>query len=194
MKILTNKERIIAISKKLGHNHIGSSLTALPIIEEIFEKKKPDEKLFVLSNGHAALALACVMFEDDKKVEEIIGKCMHPTSDWAIPTGSLGHGLGIAVGMALSERKGEKWDKNVYCLISDGECAEGSIWESLRIAHELNLNNLKVYCNANGWASYKEVDLDLLETRLKTFFPVEFRRTIQEEPFIGLNGHYGKAN
>jgi transketolase len=160
---------------------------------EIFERKKEDEK-FVLSNGHAALALACVMFEEDKKVEKIIGSCMHPTADWAIPTGSLGHGLGIALGMALAERKGEKWDKDIYCLISDGEMAEGSIWETLRVAHELNLENLKVYCNANGWASYKEVDLDYLEKCIEAFgFSVEFRRTKQEEPFIGLNGHYGKT-
>jgi len=64
----------------------------------------------------------------------------------------------------------------------------------LRVAHELDLNNLKVYVNANGWASYQDVDLDLLETRLKVFFQVEFRRTEQEEPFTKLNGHYGKAN
>jgi transketolase len=179
-------ERIIEISKKLGHSHIGSSLTAYPIIKEIFGLKNPDEK-FVLSNGHAALALYCVMFPDDTDAK-VIKDNIHADSSWCdASTGSLGHGLGIAVGMALADRS-----KDVYCMISDGECAEGSIWEALRIAHEQRLYNLKVYVNANGFASYQSVDLDILELRLKTFFPVEFRRTKQEEPYTGLNGHYLK--
>lgn len=182
------KQRILDISKKLGLSHIGSSLTAYPIIEEIFKLKKPDEK-FILSNGHAGLALAVQLY-DDEKVEEIIKKNIHADRSWCdASTGSLGHGIGIAVGMALSDRT-----KNVYCLISDGECAEGSIWEALRIASEQNLVNLKVYVNANSWASYQPVNLNLLEARLLTFFPVEFRRTKQEEPFTGLNGHYGRIN
>ena len=178
-------DKITEISKKLGRSHIGSSLTAYPIIKEIFAIKQRDEK-FILSNGHAALALAIVLYGDD--AEKIVKDNLHADKDWCdASTGSLGHGLGIAVGMALSDRT-----KNVYCIISDGECAEGSIWEALRIAQEQNLTNLKVYVNANGWASYQPVDLNLLELRLMNFFPVEFRRTKQKEPYVGLNGHYGK--
>ena len=129
-----------------------------------------------------------IIFPDENKIGGTIQGNIHADSSWCdVSTGSLGHGLGIAVGMALADR-----NKNTYCLISDGETAEGSIWESLRIAQEQNLTNLKVYCNANGWASYQSVDLDLLEKRLKDFFPVNFRRTKQEEPFTGLKGHYGK--
>jgi transketolase len=176
-------ERIIELSKKMGHSHIGSSLTAWPIIEEIFAVKKPEEK-FVLSNGHAGLALALKM-----GIPQVVEDNIHADRAWCdCSTGSLAHGLGIAVGMALADRK-----KDVYCMISDGECAEGSIWEALRIASEQKLTNLKVYVNANGWASYQAIDSDLLEKRLKAFFPVEFRRTKQEEPFTGLKGHYAKA-
>lgn len=183
---MTKKERIISISKKLGHSHIGSSLTAVDIIEEIYKIKKPDEK-FVLSNGHAALALYVVTHEDDEALP--IKENVHADSSWCdVSSGSLGHGLGIAVGMALSDRS-----KDVYCLISDGECAEGSIWEALRVAGEQKLWNLKVYVNANGWASYQPVDPDILFRRLRAFFPTTFVRTLQEEPFTGLNGHYGKA-
>lgn len=181
------KQRILDTSKKFGLTHIGSSLTSVEIIQEIYRIKKPDEK-FVLSNGHAHLAHLVVM--NSENAEFLINKYgihCNIESGCDVPTGSLGHGLGIAVGMALADR-----NKNVYCLISDGECAEGSIWESLRIAKEQNLTNLKVYCNANGWASYQSVNLDLLEKRLKMFFPVDFRRTKQEEPFTELNGHYGK--
>ena len=185
---MNNKRRIIEISKKLGHNHIGSSLTALPIIEEIYLTKRPDEK-FILSNGHAALALYVVLHPEDDEALPIKDN-LHADKSWCdVSSGALGHGLGIAVGMALSDRT-----KNVYCMISDGEAAEGSIWEALRIACEQKLDNLKVYCNANGWASYQAVDLDSLQRRLRSFgFPVHFVRTIQEEPFTGLNGHYAKA-
>lgn len=177
-------ENIINISKKLGLSKIGSNLTAFPIIHEIFKKKKPDEK-FVLSCGHAGLALAVEMFGE--KAEEVIRENIHADKSWCdCSTGSLGHGLGIAVGMALAS------DEQVYCLISDGECAEGSIWEALRIAQEQELSNLNVYVNANGWASYQSVDLDLLEKRLKLFFPVEFIRTQNPEGFGGLKGHYAK--
>lgn len=181
---MANKDLILEISKRLGLSHIGSNLTALPIIEEIFKIKKLDEK-FVLSNGHAGLALAVVMYGD--KAEDIIKENIHADRSWCdCSTGSLGH-FGIAVGMALSDRT-----KNVYVMVSDGEMAEGSCWEALRIAGEQKLYNLKVYVNANGFASYQSVDLDLLENRLRTFFPVEFRRTINPEGFEGLKGHYAK--
>lgn len=192
MKVSQNKtnlsyiHKILEISKELGLAHIASSLNAYPIIEEIFQIKKPDEK-FVLSNGHAGLALALVMYGD--RAIEFVRENMHASSDWCdCSTGSLGHGLGIAVGMALADRT-----KNVYCMISDGECAEGSIWEALRIAKEQKLSNLKIYCNANGWASYQMVDLDDLENRIKAFgFPVDFRRTVNMEGFEELKGHYRK--
>jgi len=93
---------------------------------------------------------------------------VHPDRNSAIgidvSTGSLGQGLPIALGMALSDKK-----KNVYCLISDGECAEGSIWEALRIAHDNKINNLKIMVNANGWSAYDPVDLASLAEKLKAY-------------------------
>jgi transketolase N-terminal domain/subunit len=184
------KDKIIEISKKLGHAHIGSSLTAYPIIDEIFALKKPDEK-FVLSNGHAGLALALKM-----GVEYVIENSIHADKAWCdCSTGSLSHGVGIAIGMAMADRT-----KNVYVLESDGGAQEGSFWECLRIAKEQKLTNLKLYINANGWKSYDGVDVDYLERCIKAFgFPVEFRRTkiddkiLEQYPQLrGLGGHYGK--
>ena len=83
-------------------------------------------------------------------------------------------------------------DINVYCLISDGECAEGSVWEALRFIKERKLTNLHIYVNANGWAAYDKVDLDYLEKRLKSFLPrINFIKTSVE--WYGLSGqsaHY----
>lgn len=81
-------------------------------------------------------------------------------------TGSLGLGLPIAVGAALADK-----NRDVYCLISDGECAEGSIWESLRFIKESNLQNIHVLVNANGYSALSELDLRYLFKRLRVFLP-----------------------
>jgi transketolase len=72
--------------------------------------------------------------------------------------------LPIALGMALADRQ-----KRVFCLVTDGECAEGSIWESLRIVQESKVNNLVTIVNANGWRAYDPVSLPVLANQIKGF-------------------------
>ena len=152
------EKRILEISYKNKLSHIGSCLTAAPIVEEIYKQKKSDEK-FVLSSGHAGLALYCVLEAmGGRNAEEIfIHHGVHPDrcAECHIDcsTGSLGQGICIALGMALADRK-----KNVYCLISDGECSEGSIFEALRIMRENNIHNLQIHVNVNQWGAYKKID------------------------------------
>jgi transketolase len=159
------KRKIIDISYKNKSSHIGSCLTAVNTIEAIYELKKPTDK-FILSCGHANLALQVVLKE--KGLIKKIPKDTHPDrltqSCVDCSTGSLGQGLPIAVGMALARK-----DETVYCLISDGECSEGSIWEALRIASENGLTNLKIYCNANGWGAYKSIVVEDLIDRFRAF-------------------------
>ena len=163
------KKRIIEISYKHKLSHLGSCLTAVDIIKEIFDQKKPDEK-FVLSSGHAGVALYVVLEQKGgRNAEEIfLHHGVHPDrcSDCGIDcsTGSLGQGLPIAVGMALADRK-----KDVYCLISDGECAEGSIWEALTIKDKYEISNLRIYCNVNGWGAYDPIDKSKLLSKLMFF-------------------------
>ena len=157
------KKRIIEISWKNKLSHLGSCLTAVDIIKEIYDIKKSNEK-FVLSSGHAGLALYCVLEQKGgRNAEEIFNHHgVHP--DWCIDcgidcsTGSLGQGLPIACGMALADRS-----KNVYCLISDGECAEGSISEALNIMQDQEITNLKIYLNYNGWGAYRKIPNDYFE-------------------------------
>lgn len=148
------KRRIIEISYINRLSHLGSCLTAVDIIYEIFQQKKPEEK-FILSSGHAGLALYVVLEAmGGRNAEEIFkhhgvhpDRCKECGLDCS--TGSLGQGLPIAVGMALADRQ-----KNVYCLISDGEATEGSIYEALSVAFTQKLDNLKIFENNNGWAAY----------------------------------------
>lgn len=173
MKHIIDKlnKRILEISIKHNLSHLGSCFTALPIIFEIYNKKKLEDK-FVLSSGHAGLALYVVLEHfhgvDAEHLLETYG--IHPERDLdqfvEVSTGSLGLGITIAAGMALSNL-----NINVYCLISDGECAEGSIWEALRFIDDENLSNIEIHANLNGWAAYKEVNTEKLTDKLKTFLP-----------------------
>ena len=193
MKNKDLKRRIIEISYKYNKSHIGSCLSAVDIIEDIYKLKKKTEK-FILSEGHAAIALYCVLEKHEGRDPEYLLKKhgIHAGRDekngiWCT-TGSLGQGLPIAVGMSLANRT-----KNVYCIISDGETAEGSIWEALRIKTDNNLDNLKVYVNLNGYGAYGIIDTTVLTKRLKAFCPdINIKRTTVEQlPFLrGLDAHY----
>ena len=112
--------------------HIGSCFSCLDIIDNIFKKKRKED-IFILSNGHASYALYCILEKYGlANANDLATRHRgHPNIDHNngiyCSTGSLGMGLTFAIGKALANR-----DKKVHCLISDGECAEGSIWESLK--------------------------------------------------------------
>jgi len=163
-----SRQRILEITSREGFSHLGSCLGSVDLIDGVYKVKNRDEK-FILSNGHAGIALYVILEKNGLIKDSDIRKMhIHPDRNSKlgidVSTGSLGQGLPIALGMALSDRK-----KNVYCLISDGECAEGSVWEALRIAQENKVNNLKIIVNANGWKAYDPVDLDSLINKFKGF-------------------------
>ncbi len=161
---VSNRERILELAYEAKTGHIGSCFSAVDIIGAVYDVKKDNEK-FVLSSGHSAFALYSVL-ESRGIIENASGLPHHPERGNGIDcsTGSLGQGLPIACGMALADRR-----RNVYCLVSDGECGEGSIWETLRIGGEQKLDNLKVIVNANGYSAYDKLDVDLIPPRLKAF-------------------------
>jgi transketolase len=187
------KKRILEIAYKHKLSHLGSYLSAVDIIDEIY-KSKNKEDIFILSSGHAALALYVVLEKyEDKNAEELFlkhGGHPHRDEDDGIycSTGSLGLGITVAVGRALANK-----NKKVYVLISDGESAEGSVWESLRFIQENNLSNIEIYVNVNGYAAYDKVDTKYLVDRLKAFLPsINIKYTnVNQYPFLrGLNAHY----
>jgi transketolase len=187
------EKRIMDITYQEGLSHLSSTLSALPIIEEIYKEKKDDE-IFILSNGHAGLALYVVL-EDLYGIDATMllhKHGIHPGKDLEnklyCSTGSLGSGLPIAVGHALADRT-----KNVYCMISDGEAAEGSIWESLRFIKESKLDNLKIYVNVNGMSAYEYLNVDYLIERLKVFLPrinIRLSDPVEFSFATGLLTHY----
>lgn len=191
------ERRIIDLSYKLKLSHIGSCLISVNVIDKIYQVKKKNEP-FILSNGHAGLALYTILEKYEGKDAEKLWKKhgTHPNRDlndgiWA-STGSLGHGIGIAVGMALADRT-----RNVYVMMSDGECAEGSVWEALNIAAKFRLENLRVTVVANGYSAYDKVDADDLDLRLQYFYPtllIKSNMFYLPDYLNGLLGHYTVLN
>lgn len=172
------ERRVVDISYKEKIGHLSSNLNAVNIIEEVYKNKQADEP-FILSSGHAALALYVVLEKyEGQDAEHLFHKHgVHPHRDVGsgifCSTGSLGMGLTVATGYALANR-----DRKVHCLISDGECGEGSIWEALRFIYEAKLDNLEVYVNVNGMIAYDFIDKEYIINRLRAFLPrINIRET-----------------
>ena len=171
--------------KKANAGHIGTSLSCLDILLYLFLRKMKPQDKFVLSKGHAAAGLYAVLAEAgriDKALLDTFYKdgtslAAHPPCNGAIKdipfgTGSLGHGLSLAAGMAFSTRFSKKKFK-VYCVISDGDCNEGSTWEAALFAAQQKLDNLIVIVDKNnlqGFGKTKDViNLDPLDKKWEAF-------------------------
>lgn len=198
---MSNKDRILSISKKLGLTHVSSNLSCLPVLEEIYAKKKPED-IVALSGGHAHLAhlvverahsyIGVIEPTEEQQIEHVIkdyGIHCDRKAGCDVSTGSLGHAVGIILGMALARP-----DKDHYAIITDGSAQEGSEWEALNLIHKLGVKNIKVYANLNGFTAVQEIDRDNLAMRLRAFLPdIEIRYTDNGlEELQGINGHYDK--
>lgn len=186
-------ERIIDISHRHKSAHLSSSLTTFPILDHIYSHKKADD-IVILSAGHAGLAQYVALEKHEgKNAEELFVKHgIHPHRDVQngihVSTGSLGSGITVAIGYAVANPL-----RNVYVILTDGECAEGSVWEALAFAQKKNLVNLKVHVNVNGFAAYEVVDWFSLWLRLKTFWwrtHIWFTNSPRIPCMKGLQAHY----
>ena len=170
--------RVVEIDYLHHHRHAPSSLSALPVVAAIYDGMGPDD-VFILSKGHAAAALYAVLeahgFHPD------ITK-VHPERDPAngvdITSGSLGHGLPIAVGMAWAKQmRGEPG--TVHVLMGDGECQEGTTWEALNLARRLCLDNLEIHIDWNGRQCCDLVLVDCREDIAALFPEITIHKTVK---------------
>ena len=173
MKKLIKKIVDLAYSAKEGH--IPSALSILDIVYVLYTKVMKEDDVFVLSKGHGCLAHYVVLNEVGKISDEQLNSfCQygsqiggHPSRNEKIgvttSTGSLGHGLPMAVGIAYA-KKVKNEPGNVYCIVGDQECNEGSIWESFLLAKEYALKNLTVIIDNNKSGSRSICMDDILLT------------------------------
>lgn len=183
------KERILQIAGDNKLSHVGSCMSCLPVLEDIYKEKQPQDKV-MLDNGHAHLAHLVVKeaYEGLQDIEQLLnthGIHCDRKAGCDVSTGSLGH-LGIGVGLAISNR-----ERNVYVVVSDGSMFEGANWEALETAHRLRLDNLKIRCNFNGWSGYEQVDVDRLELKLSLYdVDTIIYRTSNHPMREDLSAHY----
>jgi len=160
-------------------SHIGSCLSVADVIAVVQSLIQNDKGVLIFSKGHAAAALYAsladlkVIPEDLLETfgsdgSELIGHVNHAVQGISFSTGSLGHGLPLGIGIAIASKQ-----KHVYVVISDGELNEGTTWESLAIASQLQLSNLTLVIDANGIQSFGKtneiLNLEPLADKLSSF-------------------------
>jgi transketolase len=182
---------VIRMTNAAGSGHPTSSLSSADLVAALFfhqmrwDPSDPEARnvdTFVLSKGHAApilwaaLRAAGAITEDPatlRTFESTLEGHPTPRNAWIrVATGSLGQGLSFANGMALANRL-DHIDAKVYCLLGDGECSEGSVWEAAQFAALNHLSNLVAVVDVNalgqsGLAPYKG-DTDVFAERFKAF-------------------------
>jgi transketolase len=161
------RRRILEVSQKLPALHIAPAFSCLELVDAIYFKLMrrdgPNPDTFILSKGHGAMAQFVVLealgvlskgdLDNACRSGGRVGG--HP--DYGLPgveasTGSLGHGLPIALGMAAADRE-RKLDRTIYLVMSDGELQEGSCWEAFLLAPTLRLTNIVVFVDYNDFIS-----------------------------------------
>ncbi len=163
------REDIVHITEKCGGSHVGGALSQTDILVILYHKfmkidpKNPrweDRDRFILSKGHGGVGHAAVLgdleyfdkesLNDFNKTGSPFGMHldMHKVQGVDASTGSLGHGIGLGVGMALGARViGKDW--HTYVVLGDGELNEGSVWEAAMSAAHYKVTNLTVFVDRN---------------------------------------------
>lgn len=196
MKNIANEIRreVFKMAVHANGGHIAPAFSMADIVAELYfdhilryDAKRPDwedRDYFVLSKGHGVLALYAALamagyfpmerLETFCKPDSTLGSLakMGAVPGIEATTGSLGHGLSFAVGIALA-CKLDKVNNQVYVLLGDGECQEGSIWEALMSAVHHRLDNLVVIIDYNGLQAMDRIanimSIDGFSERLRTF-------------------------
>ena len=131
-----------------GEAHLGGSFSMIEILIALFEEIMVNEDKFILSKAHASFPLCLVLKEKGLNPRMSTHLEIDPDNGIYCTTGSLGHGLPIATGMALA-RSIKLQKGTIYVMMSDGECQEGTTWESLLIGAKHKLHNLTVIIDYN---------------------------------------------
>lgn len=164
----------IALKKKAGH--LGSSLSAIPIMDALYKRYDFKEDIFVLSKGHAALGFYTVLkehgyitqdeldsvYQSNSKLYGHVSR--NPEKGIEVTAGSLGHAASVAVGLAMANK-----DKKVFCLLGDGECDEGSVWEAFAFAARNKIKNIYFIVDYNRYQGYDKLIEKYLPRKIEAF-------------------------
>ncbi|MFZ5807320.1 MAG: transketolase [Verrucomicrobiota bacterium] len=182
-RCLKFRRRILEISQTVPALHIAPAFSCLELVDAAYfglmnrtdDKNTTDN--FILSKGHGSLAQYVILEELGILKKELLDHYSKPGwpiathPDYGNPgieasTGSLGHGLGLAVGMAYADKM-HKLNRTIYVVMSDGELMEGSVWEALMLAPSLGIKNIVVMVDLNDFISLGQVS-----HALPNFYPM----------------------
>lgn len=209
LRFESNRLRVsmLKAAHKAGGGHLGGAFSVIDILLFLYSRvlnldstvpNLSSRDRLILSKGHSCLALYACMerfgFLDEgelmtflEKDSRLAGHSEHfilPGVE--VTTGSLGHGLGISAGIALAGKKNkETW--KVFCILGDGECNEGSVWETLLFIRQHKLNNLITIIDYNKQESLDRTEnilsIDPLSKKIEAFglAPIEINGHSFEE-------------
>ena len=187
-KINKIKIRMLKVANSAQEGHLGSSFSVLDILFILYDNilnltpdniYSDDRDYMILSKGHASLAHAAIL--EEKKIitkEQLMSYCSHESilgghlDRNKVPgveasTGSLGHGISISIGIALSSKiKGIS--NKIFTIVGDGESNEGTFWESMLLGSHHELDNLCCIIDYNR-SNDRALKLDSLEEKLEAF-------------------------
>jgi len=167
------RRQIVRVLERGGRGHLGTSLSLVEMLRVLFDSVLqfdpknpawPERDRFILSKGHGCIALYVLLqekgfFPEDElwkfcRFDGILGGHPDPkVPGIEVSTGSLGHGLPVAVGMALAAKRRNAGHR-VFVVLGDGECNEGSVWEAAMSASKHKLDNLVAMVDYNKQQSY----------------------------------------
>jgi transketolase len=181
------RKSMLMASRASGHGHLPTSFSIVEMLCSVYETMKHDPKnpawperdIFILSKGHGALGFYAVLAHygyfpvDELKTFGAFNSRLgcHPDR-FKVPgaeasTGSLGHGIALAVGSALGFKL-QNSTRRAYTIVGDGESNEGSVWEALMVASHLQLNNLSVLFDYNQ-SQVRSLPIPNLAERVASF-------------------------
>ena len=184
---------VAKINCRTRDSHIGGGYSAVDIMSVLYTKilhisrenlVDPDRNIFILSRGHIATTMFTVLAHAGLIPYEDLDKHLVNGEDYAghvrkytvpgveMSAGSLGHGSCVGCGMAYAKRI-QRYKGNVYVLMGDGECNEGSVWESVMFASRFQLSNLVLIVDRNHFQAYGSdeavLNMGNLEEKFKSF-------------------------
>jgi len=139
---------VLNLALETNGSHIGGSFSEIELLISLFHNILNEDDLFILSKGHACYPYFLLLREKGFNPKIMGHPEIDPLNGIHCTTGSLGHGLPIATGIAFT-KKIKKEPGRIYVLMSDGECQEGTTWEISPIATHHNLDNLTVIVDNN---------------------------------------------
>ncbi|UCD59326.1 MAG: transketolase [Candidatus Hydrogenedentota bacterium] len=202
-KAAETRKKVLELTRIAAGGHLGGGLSMVDVTVALYHhvmnidpknRNWPERDRFILSKGHGAITLDAVLSQVGFFPTEDLGTFnqldspfgmhtnAHSTPGVEHSTGSLGHGLSVAVGMALGARlEGANW--RVFCLLGDGELQEGSTWEALMGAAHYKLGNLVAVIDRNKFS------LDGLTEELMALEPLAEKLRAFRWNVLEVDGH-----